>query len=302
MHWISLYYKTFSYGKDPRLTAARPDVSDYALKGHVTSEKFVKGAIYQCVLGNVGLRSSPDPSSRQLSELLFGEHFLVLEENEGWAWGQTQYDKYVGYIPLFALKPLSHNVHSRVSNPLTWVYSEADLKSPPLRRLPMGAYLPAPYSPTIKGFVQIPKIGWVWEKHLTPLTLNLDYMTLAEQFLNAPYLWGGRTAMGLDCSGLTQISLGMAGIPLPRDTDQQEIALGQGFNIPNWNKKDALCRGDIVFFPGHVGLMVDENNLLHSNATHMATTINPLEEVVKLVARETETPVTSVKRLSKKTK
>ena len=285
---------------DPRLTPARPDLAATHLKRHIKAEKYTKGHLSQCTLGNVAMRSTPDPGSSQTSELLFGEHFLILEENDGWAWGQAQYDKYVGYIPVFALSPISHNVHSRISTPLTWAYSEADLKSPPLRGLPMGACLPLGEEKKTKGFMHIPDIGWVWEKHITPLEFHLDYMVLAEKFINAPYLWGGRTAMGMDCSGLSQISLGLAGVPLPRDTDQQEEALGNDFNIPNWQDKGVLTRGDIVFFPGHVGFMVDDKNLIHANATHMATTIDPLDKVIEGVSRQENIPVTSIKRLSQK--
>ena len=166
----------------------------------------------------------------------------------------------------------------------------------------MGACLPNFNGSAIKGFVEIPNVGWIWEKHMTPLTVNLDYMDLAEKFLNTPYLWGGRTAMGVDCSGLTQVVLGMAGVSLPRDTGQQEIALGQDFSIQNWQEKGGLRRGDIVYFPGHVGLMVDDKNILHANATHMMTTINALDDVIDTLSKKFKSPITSVKRLTQTTK
>jgi hypothetical protein len=302
MHCINNFYKVFMSGKDPRITAARPDLADILLKGIVNADRYVKGKIYQCVLGNIFLRAAPGPSSPQTSELLFGEHFIVFEEKDGWAWGQAQYDKYVGFVPISVLKPLSYNVHSRVSVPLTWIYTDANLKTHPLRSLPMGACLPNFNGSAIKGFVEIPNVGWIWEKHMTPLTVNLDYMDLAEKFLNTPYLWGGRTAMGVDCSGLTQVVLGMAGVSLPRDTGQQEIALGQDFSIQNWQEKGGLRRGDIVYFPGHVGLMVDDKNILHANATHMMTTINALDDVIDTLSKKFKSPITSVKRLTQTTK
>jgi hypothetical protein len=299
MHWINLFYKTYSFGKDKRLTPGRQDIADISLKDHFPSDQYVEGSVSECIIGNSALRDAPNPSARRTTELLFGEHFNILEEKDGWAWGQAQYDKYVGYIPAIALKPISHNVHARVSSPLTWAYSEADLKSHPIRGLSMGACLPEPKEEKLNGFCHFPDIGWVWNKYVTPLNKNLDFMILAEKFLDAPYLWGGKTALGIDCSGLTQITLGLAGVPLPRDTDQQELALGHEFNLPDWQDTGALTRGDMVFFPGHVGLMVDDKNIIHANATHMATTINPLKEVIDIVARQNKTPVTSVKRITK---
>lgn len=233
------------------------------------------------------LRETPDARARAVSELLLGEAFDLVDMSGGWAWGSCGHDRYVGYLPATALgepSPTTHVVTARTA----LVFADADIKSPVVASWPMGARFAA----TAHGDFLGADAGYVHARHAAPIAAAAhDPVTVAERLLGTPYLWGGRSGAGLDCSGLIQLALGLCGIAAPRDSDQQRVATGAPLA-----DDAALRRGDLVFFPGHVGMMVDDARLVHANAFAMAVTIEPLEAVVARLAADHAQPVLARRR------
>jgi len=273
---------------DPRLTPARPDLAAAHLKGKVTAALFVEGASFSIGAGRAPLRVAPSDDSAQDSELLFGEIFTVYERKQGWAWGQAANDSYVGYVREGVLTPLV-TPDARVRVLSAPVFAAADLKKPVRDLLPLNAVvkrgaLQGDYHPIAPG-------RFVHYRHLAPLDEHsTDFVAVAERFMGVPYVWGGKTFAGLDCSGLIQTALHASGVTCPRDTDMQEKALGEGVEIAD------LRRGDLVFWKGHVGVMRNATDLLHANAFHMAVAAEPLAEAIMRIEKIAG-PVTSIKRI-----
>jgi cell wall-associated NlpC family hydrolase len=278
---------------DRRLTPARPDVAAKHLEGKVESARFVEGGEKQVAVASAALRRSPAPDAMQETQLLFGETFVVYDEADGWAWGQAALDEYVGYVEARALVAPAFAPTHRVSALRTYVFAKADLKTAPLMLLSMNARV----TEVARGerFVEIARGGFVFAEHLAPLTSrSRDWVAEAEKFLGAPYFWGGRESLGLDCSGLVQTALAAGGVLAPRDTDMMERALGHDINVSA--DLSGLRRGDLVFWPGHMGVMLDEKRLLHANAHHMQTAIEPLSEAAARI-QAVAGPIRTVKRL-----
>ena len=279
-------------GLDPRLNAARPDLADASLKGRVTAARFEAGVLMQVKVFAAPLRRAPDPSAMQLSEALFGETLRVFEVKNGFAWAQLTRDGYVGHLPVAALSGQVVATTHRVAVPSTLIYPQASLKTSPHRFLPLNAEV------AVTGhdgaYAALATGGFVFAPHLRPRAEAApDFVAVAEQFLGAPYLWGGKTVHGLDCSGLVQVALEASGRAAPRDSDLQESRLGGP--VPQ-NDLSALARGDLVFWDGHVGIMLDRETLLHANGHHMQVVKEPLAEAVARIAAAGK-PVTAVKRL-----
>jgi hypothetical protein len=269
---------------DKRVTPARPDLAAAHLKGVADAPRFVDGKNFSVCLGRASLFAWPAGDASQDSELLFGESFTVYDSAHGWAWGQAATDLYVGYVRESALSaPFARE--AKVSALMAPVFSAADLKAPVRDLLPMNAVVP------VLGrdgdYVNIGP-GFLHQRHLAPETQK-DFVAIAERFLGVPYMWGGKTAAGLDCSGLIQTALQAVGKSAPRDTDMMEKALGEPV-------ASASQRGDLVFWKGHMGVMLDDTRLLHANAFHMAVAIEPLVEAVARIEKIAG-PVTSTKRL-----
>lgn len=286
---------------DPRLTPARPDVAAAHLRGLVAAERFVTGTMHWVRHPRAALMATADVAAALASELLFGEDFIVYDAADGWAWGQAPRDGYVGYVRADALTALEGTPGALATHmvrvPASHLYPVPDLKRPPLQPLYATSLVAvAADAPAENGFLPLLTGGWVFAAHLQPLAaLGGDHTAAAERFLEAPYLWGGRTAAGIDCSGLVQAALFLSGMSSPRDSDQQAAMLGAELA-----PETALERGDLVFFPGHVGIMLDPVRLLHANATHMAVTIDPLAEVIAIVGKTSARPVTARRRLKPK--
>jgi hypothetical protein len=270
---------------DRRLTPARPDLAAAHLKGKVQAERYVEGEKHVVRVGRVSLRMRPSDESAQDSELLFGDVFTVYDRKDGWAWGQAATDLYVGYVRESALtRPFA--TRARVSALMAPVFSAADLKTPVRDLLPMNANVPV--EARDGDYVNI-GAGFVHQRHLLPES-EKDFVAIAERFLGAPYVWGGKTAAGLDCSGLIQTALQAVGKAAPRDTDMMEKTLGDAIAI------GAIRRGDMIFWKGHMGVMLDDARLLHANAHHMIVAIESLNEAIARIDAIAG-PVTSVKRL-----
>jgi hypothetical protein len=283
---------------DPRIHAFRPDLADARLKGQVEAERFVAGELFAVIAPTAGLCRHPAPDALLETELLFGEQVRVFETTgEGWSWVQSEADNYVGWVGRDALAPDLPAPTHIVSAPRTIVFSGPDIKSPPLTILPLGARVAVTANAADHNarYGLIHPAGAVVMQHLRPIAEPLtDFVAIAESLAGTPYLWGGRSAFGIDCSGLIQLALCLSGHAAPRDTDMQEAELGQalrlGPSLPD------MRRGDLVFWKGHAGIMRDSETLLHANAHHMAVAS---EAVLQTIARleKAGLPVTAVKRL-----
>jgi cell wall-associated NlpC family hydrolase len=274
---------------DPRITPARGDLAASSLRGNVEAKSFVEGETSAICVGRTGLRAGPSATSGMASEVLFGETLTVYERRDGWAWVQCALDDYVGYVREEALGEPMRPTH-RVIATSTPLLPAPDVKRPALDLLPMNAQV---HVAGYEGrFARLASRGFVFADHLVTLDdRQKDWVAIAERFLGAPYIWGGKTYEGLDCSGLVQTALQTAGIACPRDSDMQEKALGRA--VEDLSRPQ---RGDLVFWKGHVGIMLDGARMLHANAHSMNVTIERLSEAIVRIAK-TGSEVTSLRRL-----
>jgi cell wall-associated NlpC family hydrolase len=280
---------------DPRLTPARPELAAKHLEGEVTAARFVSGELLEVVEPQAPLRRSPSPDAPLDTEALKGERVTVYESTEeGWAWGQLAADGYVGWLPRAALQMPGQEPSHKVAVLRTLVFPGPSIKLAPIEALSLGCRLAVvreqgPFAVTASG-------GFVPARHLVPIDAAADdFVVVAEKFLGVPYLWGGKTSFGLDCSGLVQVALGACGIECPRDSDMQERSLGT--RLPTAAASGELRRGDLVFWPGHVAIVRDAATLIHANAFHMAVALEPIAEALARIAEAGPEP-SSVRRLS----
>ena len=278
---------------DPRLTPARADIAAKHLEGKVEAARFVEGEPREVVEPQAPLRRAPSPEAPLDTEALKGERVTVYKTtDEGWAWGQLESDGYVGWLPAGALRSPGPAPTHRVVALRTLAFPGPSIKLPPLEALPLGcrlavARIETPFALTASG-------GFIPARHVAPLdTSESDFVAVAERFVGAPYLWGGKTSLGLDCSGLVQVALAACGIRCPRDSDMQEKALGQPVAAADLSD---LRRGDLLFWKGHVAIVRDRATLLHANAFHMAVAAESLSEAIARIRAAGSEP-TSVRRL-----
>ena len=281
---------------DPRLTPARPDLAALHLEGQVEAAHFVAGQKMRVREEVIGLRGEPSQEARLQTQALYGEDVMVYEDHEGWAWCQLLRDGYVGYCPANALGFADAAISHRVAVPRTFAWPGASIKHPILCALPLGARLSVVER---RGeFGVLDSGGFVLLRHLVEINAFApDFVAIAEQFLHVPYLWGGKTSLGLDCSGLVQICLDAAGIPAPRDSDLLEAAMGETLEIGEDPAR--LRRGDLVFWRGHVGFMQDAATLLHANGHHMLVVSEPLRVARDRILANSDGTMTSVRRLAR---
>ncbi len=278
---------------DPRLTPARPDLAAASLRGKIDAARYVEGKPYHVLRGRAGLRVKPDHNACMDNELLFGEGFTVYEITNGWAWGQSAEDGYVGYLRDVALGEGAPEPDHRVSALMTPLLPAPDIRRAYVDMLPMNAKLKVVKQ--AGDFVSVAPDGYVFARHLAPLDERAkDWVAVAGRFLGAPYVWGGKTAAGLDCSGLVQTALEAGGVRAPRDADLQEKALGHA--LPLRADYSGLQRGDLVFWADRVGILADGANLLHASSFHMQVAVEPLADVAARNAAAGRL-VTSAKRL-----
>ena len=275
---------------DRRITAARPDLAAAHLKGIIAAERYREGRIKQVTKSFVGLRSAPGLDAPLETELLFGEIFTVYELKNGWVWGQAALDSHVGYAPADAFSDTVTMPTHRVIASATALLMAPEVKQPTIGILPMNAKLNVVEKDN--RFSRIAADRYVFSDHIAPLDTHApDWVLVAVNFVGAPYVWGGKTFAGIDCSGLIQTALEAAGTQAPRDTDLMETALGQPIAL------DApLQRGDLIFWKGHMGAMLDGDRLIHASAFVMRVVIEDFPTARARIEAD-GLPVRTIKRL-----
>lgn len=260
---------------DPRVTPLRDGIAARALEGVVPAEVYLDPKPLRCVAPAAAIRRAPDAASEQMDQLLFGEVFEAIEEEGAFLWGQARRDGYVGFVEAAALAPIGASPTHRVSALRTYAFAEPSIKSKAAGPYSLNALVTVE---AIEGrLAKVAGAGWMAAEHLSPIgVFARDPAAVAERYLGAPYLWGGRESLGLDCSGLVQQAWLACGLGCPRDADLQQ-ALGREIS------REEFGRGDLVFWKGHVAIGLDAERILHANAFHMAVAIESLDAALERI-------------------
>jgi cell wall-associated NlpC family hydrolase len=279
---------------DPRTTPLRDGVASRALEGLARAEVYLDPKAMSCAVPAAGVYRAPDLASEQMDQILFGEAFEAIEEEGGFFWGQARRDGYVGFVAASALRAPGPEPTHRVSAVRTYAFAEPSIKSRASGPYSMNALVAV--EAREGRLAKIAGGGWMAAEHLTPIgSFETDLAGVAERFLGAPYLWGGRESLGLDCSGLVQAALFACGLACPRDADQQ-AGLGREIGQAEFG------RGDLVFWKGHVAIGLDPpdaegGRIVHANGFHMAVAIEPLATAIARIDAAGGGPPTTLRRL-----
>jgi cell wall-associated NlpC family hydrolase len=266
-----------------RQVPARGDLAAEHLRGKVEAARYAAGKLRRVQVPLLDLTTTADCVAERATQLVCGEAFTVYEERpDGLSWGQAAADGYVGYVRADGLASgAGAGARIAVTAPWSQVYERPNVRARTITELPCLAEVAV--NGTTGSFARLRGGGFVPRAHLGPID---DWVALAERFVGAPYLWGGRSLRGIDCSGLVQVALLAAGRAAPRDSDMQAALLGEP--LP---PRARLGRGDLVLWRGHVGIMRDAATLLHANAHHMAVASEPLAEASARIAAAGGGPV-----------
>jgi cell wall-associated NlpC family hydrolase len=278
---------------DPRLTAARPDLAAKYLEGKVKAARFVEGEEFEIVDAIAPLREAPAADAMLSTQALRGERVTIYDRNgEGFAWGQLNGDGYVGWLPDRVLaRPAAASTH-KITALRTFAFPGPSIKLPPVETLPMEARVTVTRE---DGAFAVTREGWYLpRRHVGDIAaMENDFVAVAERFAGTPYLWGGKSSLGIDCSGLVQIALNAAGTGCPRDSDMQMDGLGRALSGAEQKKPQ---RGDLMFWKGHVAIVRDAHTIVHANAYHMATAVETTSEAIARI-RQAGSELIAIKRL-----
>ncbi|MBB4093692.1 cell wall-associated NlpC family hydrolase [Ochrobactrum pecoris] len=270
---------------DRRLNAYRPDLADERLTGQVEAARFTTGTLMQVSASVVDLRSEPRMDSGPQTQMIFGDRVRVFEEMDGWSWMQAERDGYTGYVSAAALEQLAGTETHLVIVPRTFVYPGADLRFPHTMALSLGSRVRIVGAAETRGtkYAILESGEALIASHLAPVGEHAaDYVAVAETLLHTPYLWGGTSGFGIDCSGLVQLSMWVAGREVLRDSDMQQNTLGEIVE-PDASYSN-LKRGDLVFWKGHVAICASPDMLIHASGHTMTVTLEPLQDAIKRIA------------------
>lgn len=266
---------------DKRLHAYRPDLADKRLEGQVEAARFVVGRPARIAAAISDVRGAPQPDASLSTQMLRGEDVRVFDEADDWAWVQSERDGYVGYVAGTVLEPRGAAATHVVSVPRTFLYPGPDMKLPRGDVLSLGTELVITGATETRGtaYALLASGEAVIARHLVPVgQYAADYVAVAEDLFGTPYLWGGVSAFGIDCSGLVQLAMRMAGREMRRDSDMQAATAGEAFDPgPDYS---GLARGDLVFWKGHVGIMLDAATLIHANGHTMMVSREKLADAI----------------------
>lgn len=260
---------------DPRVTPVRGDLAASHLRERIKAPRYAAGVRVQAARPTTGIHREPSFSSEQMNQLLLGEIAVIYDVQGDWGWGQSLHDDYVGWMALSGMSFEVLEPSRRIRALRSIIYSEPDLRAPALMSAPMNARIALSGGESEGAFLPVERGGWIVASHVVDVAHEGgDHVAIALSLLGAPYLWGGRCSLGIDCSGLVQTALGGVGQVCSRDTDMQFASLGRGLAAG-----ERPARGDFVFWKDHVAILTDERNAVHADAVSMSVVIESLSRI-----------------------